>query len=353
MSMLFSPRYFPEPTDAEALSPTPTPRDAGPLGVLMINLGTPDAPTAPAIRRYLREFLSDPRVIELPALLWQPILRGLVLTRRPKKLVPRYETIWMEEGSPLLVWTERQAKALQARLQAQGVNARVAVAMRYGQPSVAHGMDALKAAACERILVLPMYPQYAASPTATAIDRATAYAAKRRNQPELRWIKRYHTHPGYINALATQIEQVWAQHGVPDRLLLSYHSLPQITVEKGDPYHRDCMETSQALRERLGSEGHRVYVSFQSRFGAQKWLQPFTEPTLKSWAQEGIKHVQVACPGFTADCLETLEEIDVEGREAFLQAGGEQFHYIPCLNANEDFVEMLAALTLENIQGWF
>src|SRR5699024_7145536 len=310
MSKLFSSRYFSEPADSDALSLTPTPLEPGPLGVLMINLGTPDAPTPSAIRRYLGEFLSDPRVIELPAVLWQPILRGVVLSRRPKQLVPRYETIWMDEGSPLLVWTERQAQAVQTRLRAQGINARVAVAMRYGQPSVAHGMDVLKNAGCERILALPMYPQYAASTTATAIDRVTAYTAKRRNQPELRWIKRYHTHPGYIDALAAQIEAVWSKQGVPDRLLLSYHSLPQVTVEKCDPYHRDCMETSQALRERLGPEGHRVHVSFQSRFGAQKWLQPFTEPTLKSWAKEGVKHVQVVCPGFTADCLETLEEID-------------------------------------------
>lgn len=352
MSKLMASRYFPEPADPHAFNTNPPPRKAAPLGVLLVNLGTPDEPTAAAIRRYLIEFLSDPRVIEIPQVVWQPLLRTVVLARRPAKLVPRYESIWLKEGSPLLVWSQAQADGVQQRLDDLGVPARVVLGMRYGNPSIRSAMDALQEAGCERILVLPLYPQYAASTTATAVDKVSEYASRRRDQPELRFVKRYHDDPVYIDALAKSVTQFWAVHGVPDRLLLSFHSLPRVTIEQGDPYYRDCMETAALLRERLGPDGTRVHVTFQSRFGAQKWLDPFTEPTLRDWGRQGIGHVDVMCPGFLADCLETLEEINVECRDAFLSEGGKVFNYIPCLNGDDAWADGLTQLTLRNLQGW-
>lgn len=352
MAALLSPSYLPESVDDHAFSTTPAPRAPAPLGVLLINLGTPDTPTAPDIRRYLREFLSDPRVIELPALLWQPILRGLVLARRPAKLVPRYADIWMEEGSPLLVWSEAQAQALQQRLDARALPVRVAVGMRYGNPSIADGLAQLQAARCEHVLLVPLYPQYSATTTATAVDHACRALARRRNQPAVRSIKRFHTHPGYIAALASQVQELWQEKGLPDRLLLSFHGLPWRMVERGDPYHRDCMETARLLADRLGEAGALVHVSFQSRFGAQAWLQPYTEPTLRQWAREGVRRVDVICPGFVSDCLETLEEIQIECRDAFVEEGGETLNYIPCLNAREDWIAVLEDLVVRELQGW-
>lgn len=352
MSKFIAPRYFPEPADPHAFDTSPPPREPAPLGIVLINLGTPDAPTGPAIRRYLTEFLSDPRVIEIPQFIWQPLLRTVVLARRPAKLAPRYQSIWLKEGSPLLVWSQAQVDGVQQRLDAMGVSARVLLGMRYGKPSIKSAMDTLHEAGCERILVLPLYPQYAASTTATAVDKVAEYAARRRNQPELRFVKRYHDDQGYIDALAQSVTRFWAQNGVPDYLLLSFHSLPRNTVESGDPYYRDCMETAALLRERLGADGRRIQVSFQSRFGAQKWLDPFTEPTLREWGRQGIERVDVMCPGFLADCLETLEEIQVECRDAFLEEGGKQFNYIPCLNGDEQWLDALTQLTLRNLCGW-
>lgn len=213
-------------------------------------------------------------------------------------------------------------------------------------------MNQLHEAGCERILTFPLYPQYAASTTATAVDKVNEYAARRRNQPELRFVKRYHDDPGYIDALALQVRRFWEQHGLPEYLLLSFHGLPRRTVELGDPYYRDCMETAARLRERLGEAGQRIRVSFQSRFGAQQWLEPYTEPTLRAWARDGVKRVDVMCPGFLADCLETLEEIQVECRDAFLAEGGETLNYIPCLNADPAWLDALTNLVLQNLQGW-
>lgn len=318
----------------------------------MVNLGTPDEPTPKAIRRYLTEFLSDPRVIEIPQIVWQPLLRTVVLARRPAKLAPRYESIWLDKGSPLLVWSRAQAEGVQQRLDARGVSARVVLAMRYGNPSIQRAMDTLKQAGCERILVLPLYPQYAASTTATAVDKVAEYASRRRNQPELRFIKRYHNDPGYIDALADSVDRFWKQHGLPEYLLLSFHGLPRVTIEQGDPYYRDCMETAVLLRERLGAEGARVRVTFQSRFGAQKWLEPYTEPTLREWARQGVRRVDVMCPGFLADCLETLEEIKIECRDAFQAEGGETLNYISCLNDDERWIDALTELALRNLCGW-
>lgn len=338
-------KYLPEPRLANPFDvPQASAREQayGRQGVLLLNLGTPDAPTPAAIRRYLAEFLSDPRVIELPSWLWKPVLHGAILTRRPARLAPRYASIWMEGGSPLLVYTRRQAQAVQSGLAAKGLDAEVAVGMRYGQPSVQQALQALKDAGCERILCVPLYPQYAASTTATAVDQVARVAAQMRDQPELSFIKRFHLDEGYIGAMASAIRQRWRADGEPERLLLSFHGLPRACIERGDPYYRDCLQTAQALAEALALPAERCVVSFQSRFGPAKWLEPDTEGTLKAWGKAGVASVDVVCPGFTSDCLETLEEIAMEGREAFLQAGGRQFRYLPVMN---DAPAWLAALT--------
>lgn len=352
MSVVFPPRYLPEPSDEQAFSDQPSSRDLGPIGILLINLGTPDAPEAGAIRRYLSEFLSDQRVIELPRLLWQPILQGVILPFRPRKLAPRYREIWHEKGSPLLVWSLAQGQALQQVFQARGVNARVEVGMRYGSPALGGALERLRKQGCERILVVPMYPQYAASTTATAVDAVGRHVSLLRDQPELRFIKRFHAEPEYIDALASQLEEHWQQHGVPQRLLLSFHGLPRAVVEKGDPYRRDCMETASLLAKRLGDQASLVHVGFQSRFGAQRWLEPYTEPTLRAWAREGITSVDVICPGFLADCLETLEEIQMQCRDAFLEEGGKQFRFIPCLNGDARWAQGFATIIGRHLQGW-
>ncbi|HUH87790.1 MAG TPA: ferrochelatase [Pusillimonas sp.] len=352
MSVFSPPVYLPEPADEQAFSDHPSPREPGPVGVLMINLGTPDAPEAGAIRRYLSEFLSDPRVIELPSLLWQPILKGAILPLRPRKLAPRYAAVWHEQGSPLLVWSQAQAEAVGRALQALQVPARVELAMRYGRPALGDAIQKLRAQGCERLLVLPMYPQYSASTTATAVDAVSKYISTLRDQPELRFIKRFYAEPEYIDALAAQVERHWQQHGVPQKLLLSFHGLPRAMVEKGDPYRRDCMETADLLTRRLGEHGGLVHVAFQSRFGAQQWLEPYTEPTLRAWARQGVTQVDVMCPGFLADCIETLEEIQVECRDAFISEGGKRFGFIPCLNDDPQWGQGLAAIVQRRLQGW-
>lgn len=345
----FASRYQAEPADPHALAKEPPARPENPTGVLFINLGTPDAPTPAAIRRYLAEFLSDPRVIEIPQPLWQVILRLFVLPKRPRDLAPRYEEIWWEGGSPLLVASRQQAEGVEQELARRGITIKAAVGMRYGNPSIASAMDALRDAGCERVLVMPLYPQYAASTTATAVDKVNDYARRRRDQPELRFVKRYPADPGYIAALVESIRTHWQQHGKPERLLLSFHGIPRVTVEKGDPYHRDCMDTVQALRQALGEDGGLVHHAFQSRFGAQEWLQPYTEPTLREWAKAGVRTVDVMCPGFLADCLETLEEIQMQCRDAFIEEGGESFRYIPCLNGNPTWVRGLADLVQRHL----
>lgn len=352
MTKLFASRFLPEPADPHALSSEPPPRGATPVGLLLVNLGTPDEPTAESIRRYLAEFLSDPRVIEIPPWIWQVILRGFILTRRPRALAPRYKEIWLDQGSPLLVWSNAQAQGLQQHLAGIDVPVCVELGMRYGNPSIASAMDKLRSAGCERILVMPMYPQYAASTTATAVDCVAAYAAKLRNQPELRFVKRYHDDPGYIDALARQVSQYWSLHGKPQRLLLSFHGLPRRTIEQGDPYHRDCMETAMLLKQQLGDDAGLVHVSFQSRFGAEKWLEPYTEPLLREWARQGIEQVDVMCPGFLADCLETREEIQMQCRDAFMAEGGRQFRYLPCLNDDPAWIAGLAELARKHLAGW-
>lgn len=351
MSFLLPPRYQPGAADPDPLQPDAPARQSGPVGVLLVNLGTPDEPTAASIKRYLRQFLSDQRVIELPPWLWQIILRGVVLTRRPQKLAPRYRDIWLDEGSPLLVYSQAQADGLGKALASRGLHVHVALGMRYGNPAVDLALKGLQEQGCEQILVVPMYPQYAASTTATAVDAVMACAVRQRNQPQLRFIKRYYDSSGYIAAMVRKLRHYW-ENGKPQRLLLSFHGLPQTVVKHGDPYFRDCMETAQLIRQALGNDGNLVHVAFQSRFGAQKWLEPYTLPTLESWARQGITQVDVMCPGFLADCLETLEEINMQCRDAFMAAGGKQFRYIPCLNGDADWVDALADLVADNLQGW-
>ena len=323
--------------------------------VLLVNLGTPDEPTPAALRRYLREFLSDPRVVEIPRALWWLILNGVILRLRPAKSAAKYASIWTANGSPLAMWTAKQATLLQGYLGERGhrpPGLLVRHAMRYGKPSVASVLDKLKAANATRILVLPLYPQYAAATTASVNDAVMAWMKKQRRQPELRFVNRYHDDGGYIGALAQRVRSHWQSHGRGERLVLSFHGVPERSLHLGDPYHCECHATARLLGERLGLSKNELVVTFQSRFGKAKWLTPYTEPTLVALAKRGIKRIDVMCPGFTADCLETLEEIDQEARAAFLAVGGEAFHYIACLNDRHEWIAALAAISLLHLQGW-
>jgi ferrochelatase len=319
---------------------------------LLVNLGTPDEPTAPALRRYLAEFLSDPRVVEIPRLVWWPILHGVILRTRPRQSAAKYASVWMPEGSPLAVWTQRQSAALSQALAALGHDVLVRHAMRYGNPSIASVMDALRTEGVTRVLVLPAYPQYAAATTASVADKLLAWSTQARRMPELRFINEYHDDAGYIGALAARLRAHWADHGRGDKLVLSFHGVPERSLLLGDPYHCQCHKTARLLAEALGLPREQVVVTFQSRFGKAKWLEPYTEPTLEKLATEGTRRVDVMCPGFTSDCLETLEEIAQEARDAFLAAGGERFDYVPCLNAEPVWIEALAALAERHLGGW-
>ncbi len=337
-------RFQPEPERVHGT----TPRTA----VLLCNLGTPDSPTPAALRRYLAEFLSDRRVVEIPRLLWWPILHGIILRVRPAKSARKYAGIWTPEGSPLLVWTSKQAKLLRGYLGERGHDVTVRFAMRYGNPSMAKVLDELKAQHVERILVLPLYPQYSGPTTASVIDALGAWSQRIRALPEMRVVNHYHDDPGYINALARSISEHWQIHGRPDQLVLSFHGVPKRTLMLGDPYHCECQKTARLLGQRLGLNADQLQVTFQSRFGKAQWLQPYTEPTLEELARRGLKRVDVLCPGFAVDCLETLEEIAKEARDAFLHAGGNDFHYLPCLNIRNDWIAALADLAIRHMQGW-
>lgn len=341
------PRYLPEPPYRHGT--------AGHTAVLLVNLGTPDAPDAPSLRRYLKQFLSDPRVVEIPRLLWWPILNGIILNTRPKKSAAKYASIWMPDGSPLRVHTERQSALLAEVLNRENPPVMVDWAMRYGRPSIPDALSRLKAQGAERILLLPMYPQYAASTTATVVDAAAAWLQQTRNQPELRFVRHFHDDPAYIAALAASVSKHWEIHGRPgarDKLLLSFHGLPKRSLDLGDPYFCECQKTARLLVEALGLLQGQYQVSFQSRFGKAEWLQPYTTATLEQWARDGVERVDVICPGFVADCLETLEEIAQEGREDFLAAGGREYHYIPALNENPDWIEALADLVRGELSDW-
>ena len=320
--------------------------------LLLCNLGTPDAPTGPAVRRYLAEFLSDRRVVEIPRLLWLLILHGVILRTRPAKSAKKYASIWTVEGSPLKVWTEKLAGLLGGYLGERGHCVTVRYAMRYGSPSIASVLDDLKAQGATRVLILPLYPQYSGTTTASVNDAVYHWAQNVRTLPELRFVNRYHDDTGYIAALAKRVGDHWLSHGRPDKLVLSFHGVPKRTLTLGDPYHCECLTTARLLCERLGLGKDDLLVTFQSRLGRAEWLQPYTEPTLIALAKQGVKRVDVMCPGFTSDCLETLEEIDQEAREAFLHAGGAEFNYLPCLNDQHEWIAALSTVAIQHLQGW-
>ncbi len=324
-----------------------------PIGVLLTNLGTPENTSTPAVRRYLAEFLGDPRVVDLNRALWLPILYGFILTTRPPKTAAAYAKVWTDEGSPLLVIARRQAEAVQQRLDADMQRpVHVTLAMRYDQPSLAHGMQELRDAGCEQILLLPLYPQYSATTTATTFDKVADILRHWREQPALRTVTRYHDEPAYVEALADSVRRHWDERGRSERLMLSFHGIPKRYVKNGDPYPRDCGITAQLLAEKLGLKRGEWKVCFQSRFGREPWLQPYTDYTLAAWGKRGIKSVDVICPGFSADCLETLEEIAIGNSELFAENGGEKLSYIPALNDNAAHIDLFSGLIQRELSGW-
>ena len=328
------------------LPPDHPPIAAPQIGVLLINLGTPDTPDAPSVRRYLGEFLSDRRVVEIPQILWQPILRGIILTTRPKKSAHAYAQVWTEDGSPLAAITRAQSNALQS---AFGETVQVAYAMRYGNPAIGPAIDALQAAGCARILVAPLYPQYCAATTATVVDAVGKHLESLRWQPTVRFLPPYYDDSAYLDALKTSVETgLAALDFSPDVLLASFHGMPQRTLHLGDPYHCHCQKTARLLAEALGRP---VDVAFQSRFGRAKWLEPATDTRLEQLGREG-RSVAIFAPGFAADCLETLEELAIRGKQQFEGAGGKRFAYLPCLNADTPGLAMLETLTRRELAGW-
>jgi ferrochelatase len=341
-------QFLPEPPVDHAQPPR--------AAVLLINLGTPAAPTAAAVRPYLRQFLSDPRVVEIPALLWWPILHGVILTVRPRRSAAKYAAIWTPAGSPLRVNSEQQAVLLRGWLGERGLELDVALAMRYGEPSVAKVLAQLRARCVDRLLVLPMYPQYSATTTATAFDAVNAVLARMRNVPEVRWVRDFCDQRGYIEALKARVLDHWRKFGRAmdegGKLVMSFHGVPRRTLDLGDPYHCQCQKTGRLLAEALGLGESEYVVTFQSRFGKAEWLRPYTASVLQDLGKQGVRRVDVICPGFVADCLETLEEIAMEGRQAFQRAGGGAFHYIPALNDSPVFIDALVHLVQAHTHGW-
>jgi len=322
-------------------------------GVLLVNLGTPGAPTPDAVKTYLREFLSDRRVVEIPKPIWWVILNLFVLTRRPKDSAARYAQIWTKDGSPLKVHTERQAKLLRGHL-GLGVKTPLTVeyAMRYGSPSVPDVLGRMKEQGCDRILVLPLYPQYSASTTATVFDVVFDELKRMRNAPAIRTVRSFHDDPRYIAVLAQSIRDYWMKHGKTEVLVMSFHGVPRFSLDKGDPYHCHCQKTGRLLAAALALKPHQYRVTFQSRFGRAEWLKPYTADVLRELGKARTGRIDVVCPGFTSDCLETLEEIAVEGKGDFLQAGGGEYHYIPCLNDRDDWMRALTGIAMDNLGGW-
>ena len=323
------------------------------IGVLVTNLGTPGAPTASAVRKYLGEFLSDPRVIDLPAWLWRPVLHGVVLRIRPARSARAYASIWTSEGSPLLVNSRAIADALRARWDTMHPD-RVAVAlgMRYGEPSIAEALTSLRRAGATRIVILPFYPQYSGSTGGSTFDAVSTALSGWRRVPELRFVDHYHDDCGYIDALAESVKAAWSDGGRPDRLLFSFHGLPRRFLEAGDPYHCECRKTARLVADRLDLAPQEWLVAFQSRVGREEWLRPYTDETLTDWGVERLRRVDVLCPGFAADCLETLEEIAIRGSEIFVEAGGGELRYIPALNAGEAHITALASLVERTVRDW-
>jgi protoporphyrin/coproporphyrin ferrochelatase len=329
------------------------------LGVLVVNLGTPEAPTASAVRRYLAEFLSDPRVVEIPPVIWRPILYGVILPTRPSRSAKKYEAIWTKDGSPLAVHSVRQRSLLMGmlgqRMKREGLpadHAQVELAMRYGEPSIPAAIDRLRAAGVAKLLVLPLYPQYASSTSASVLDAVAAHLAKVRRAPALRFVDAFHDDMGYVKALAQNVNDYWMKHGRPERLVMSFHGVPRKTLERGDPYHCHCHVTARLLAQELGLNADQWAITFQSRFGRAEWLKPYTSETLAALGAAKVRRVDVVCPGFVSDCLETLEEIAIEGRDLFLRAGGGEFHAIPCLNEHPRWIAALSELAWRNLAGW-
>ncbi len=343
--------YHPIGIDTLQYRAYPSPAaDAPPIGVLLVNLGTPAAPDRASVRRYLAEFLSDPRVVELWRPAWLALLYGIILNTRPAKSARAYASVWDEDGSPLLAVSRRQAAALSAELAADGV--RVVLAMRYGRPAIREGIEQLLGAGVTRLLVLPLYPQYSATTTASVFDAVAAELSRTRRIPELRLVNEYHLDEAYLAALAASVRRYQAEHGQPDCLLMSFHGIPAEYAEAGDPYGEQCRATARALATRLGLADDDYRLSFQSRLGPKQWLSPYTDDTVRALAADGVRHLQVVCPGFSADCLETLEEVAVENREYFLAAGGQCYQYIPCLNDQADHVAMMRQLVARHSLGW-
>lgn len=324
------------------------------VGILLANLGTPDAPTAKALRPYLRQFLSDRRIVEIPRLIWWLILNCIILVVRPRKSTEKYASVWTKEGSPLLMHAQKQATLLRGFL-GQKIKSPVAVelGMSYGNPSMASAIEKLKAQHCDRILVFPLYPQYAASSTASALDAVWRVLLKTRNMPAIRTIKHYHDHPAYIAALAQSVREHWRINGgKPSKLVMSFHGVPKFHLMNGDPYHCECYKTARLLAEALELSKDEYMVAFQSRFGKQEWLKPYLANTLEDLGKAQTKRIDVICPGFSSDCLETLEEIAMEGKHIFQSHGGGEYHYIPALNENEAWIHAMSTIALENLQGW-
>jgi ferrochelatase len=329
------------------------------IGVLLVNLGTPDEPTTAAVRRYLYEFLTDPRVVEIPMIAWRPLLHGVVLRTRPKQSAARYRSVWTTDGSPLLAFSQQQSSLLRGylgeRIKALGLPSDycpVELGMRYGNPSIGSALAKLAAANVTRLLMLPLYPQYAASTTASAFDALAKHMARVRRIPALRLVDSFHDDPGYIKALARNVNDYWMKHGRPDHFVVSFHGVPRGTLDAGDPYHCQCQKTGRLLATELGLEAGQWTLSFQSRFGRAQWLTPYTSNVLTELGRAGTGRVDVFCPGFVADCLETLEEIAIEGRELFTRAGGKELRALPCLNAHPAWISALTDITLAHLQGW-
>ncbi len=322
-------------------------------GVLLLNLGTPAAPDPAAVRRYLAQFLSDPRVVEIPAPIWWPILHGVILRTRPRRSAAKYASIWTAAGSPLLANSRRQALALGGELARRGMALEVELAMRYGDPSIGAALQRLRERQVRRLLLVPLYPQYSATTSGSSMDGVFGVLARTRDLPELRSVRDFAGQPGYIEALRRSIQSAWdAGGGPPERLVMSFHGLPERNLALGDPYYCECRKTGRLLAQALGLADDRFVITFQSRFGRARWLQPYTSATLQALGRAGTRRVDVVCPGFVADCLETLEEIAIEGRHDFLAAGGGEFRYLPCLNDDPSFVGSLADLVALHVQGW-
>jgi len=336
-----------------APQPSPLADDSHGIGVLLTNIGTPAAPTQAALRPYLAEFLSDPRIVELPRWLWLPILHGVLLNLRPARSARLYQNIWTEQGSPLLVTIKGQADGLRRGLAARlGDPPLVAVGMRYGHPSIAEGLRELRAAGARRLLVFPLFPQYSATTTATTFDAVFDELKTWRWMPEIRTVGHYHDHPAYLAALAESVHEYWATHDRPSRLVFSFHGIPARYARAGDPYPQECQATARLVADQLDLSADDWRVSFQSRFGPVEWLKPYTDELLAELGRNGVKGVHVVCPGFSADCLETLDEIEREGRRGFEEAGGRDFHYIPALNARPEHIATLVEVALAHVEGW-